>query len=87
MLVQVIPKDSSRKFAANKIVFTFNEYVDLQNIQDNLLVSPVPKANPVVESKLRTVTVKIKASLQRCGKVGPPRTLQKSCSRVGELRG
>ena len=64
VLVQVTPKDSSRSFNANKIVFTFNEYVDLQNIQENLLVSPTPKVNPIVESKLRTVTVKIKDTLE-----------------------
>src|SRR5882757_4216346 len=60
VLVQVTPRDLSLKFSANKIIFTFNEYVDLQSIQENLLVSPTPKSNPVVESKLRTVTVKIK---------------------------
>ena len=64
VLVQVIPKDSTRKFVGNKISFTFNEFVDLQSIQDNLLVSPTPKTNPTVESKLRTVTVKIKDTLE-----------------------
>lgn len=64
VLVQVVPRDSSRSFTANKIVFTFNEYVDLQSIQENLLVSPTPKINPVVESKLKTVTVKIKDTLE-----------------------
>lgn len=64
VLLQVIPKDSSRGFNANRITFTFNEYVDVQSIQDNLLVSPVPKTNPIVESKLRTVTVRIKDTLE-----------------------
>ncbi|MBS1565570.1 MAG: Ig-like domain-containing protein, partial [Bacteroidetes bacterium] len=64
VLVQAVPKDSARRFQGNKIVFTFNEYVELQNIQENLLVSPVAKINPVVESKLKTVTVKIKDTLE-----------------------
>jgi len=64
VLVQVTPKDYSLKFSANKISFTFNEFVDLQSIQENLLVSPTPKINPTVESKLRTVTVKIKDTLE-----------------------
>jgi len=64
ILVQVVPKDSSLKFDGNKITFTFNEYVDLQSIQENLLVSPTPKINPIVESKLKTVTVKIKDTLE-----------------------
>ena len=64
VLVQAVPKDSARKFEGNKIVFTFNEYVEVQSIQENLLVSPTPKINPTVESKLRTVTVKIKDTLE-----------------------
>src|SRR3954470_1752692 len=64
VLMQATPKDSTRSFQGNKITFTFNEYVDLQSIQENLLVSPTPKINPVVESKLRTVTVKIKDTLE-----------------------
>ena len=64
VLVQAVPKDATLKFNANKIVLTFNEYVDLQNIQENLLVSPTPKTNPIVESKLRTVTVRIKDTLE-----------------------
>ncbi len=64
VLVQALPKDASLNFTANKIVLTFNEYVDLQNMQENLLVSPTPKTNPIVESKLRTVTVRIKDTLE-----------------------
>lgn len=50
-------------FQANKIVFTFNEYIVVDNIQKNLLVSPYPKKNPQVEYKLKTVTVKLKDTL------------------------
>ncbi|HEY4149957.1 MAG TPA: Ig-like domain-containing protein [Chitinophagaceae bacterium] len=64
VLVQAVPKDASLKFNSNKIVLTFDEYVDLQSIQENLLVSPTPKSNPVVESKLRTITIKIKDTLE-----------------------
>jgi uncharacterized protein (DUF2141 family) len=64
VLVMATPRDSSFDFTAKKIVFNFNEYVETQNIQENLIVSPVPKINPVVESKLRTVTVKIKDTLE-----------------------
>lgn len=62
-LVSVVPADSSTGFAAKKIVFTFNEFVDLNNIQQNLVISPIPKQYPLVERKLRTVTVKILDSL------------------------
>jgi len=63
-LVSVNPHDSARNFSGKKIVLEFNEFVQLDNIQENLLVSPVPKVNPIVDSKLRTVTVTVKDTLQ-----------------------
>lgn len=58
------PKDSTLNFKGQRIVFSFNEYVTLDQIQENLLVSPTPKIRPTVESKLRTVTVKLRDTLE-----------------------
>ena len=63
-LIKASPADSTRNFTGNRIAFSFYEFVDLQNIQENLLVSPSPKTNPLIESKLNTVTVRIKDSLE-----------------------
>lgn len=64
VLLKSDPGDSTRNFRGDKITFTFDEYVEVQNISDNLLVSPLPKNPPVVDYKLRTVTLKIKDSLE-----------------------
>ncbi len=64
LLVIAKPGDSALNFTGNKIVFTFNEYIQLDNIHDNLLVSPTPKREPVVEAKLKTLTIKIKDTLE-----------------------
>lgn len=64
LLVAVTPKDSSENFNAKRITFSFNEFVEVANVRENLIVSPVPKIDPVVESKLRTVTVRIKDTLE-----------------------
>ncbi|HTL09946.1 MAG TPA: Ig-like domain-containing protein [Chitinophagaceae bacterium] len=64
VLVAVTPKDSSENFNAKRVTFSFNEFVEVANVHDNLIVSPVPKIDPIVESKLRTVTVKIKDTLE-----------------------
>lgn len=64
VLVNANPKDSATQFKSNKIVLTFNEFVDLQNIQDNLLVSPAPVTNPQIDHKLKTITIKLKDSLE-----------------------
>ncbi len=63
-LVSASPKLLSTNFSGNKIVFTFDEYVDeLQELQTNVLVSPYPKLNPEFKSRLKTISVKLKDSL------------------------
>ena len=64
LLVLARPTDSSKNFSGIKIVFEFNEFVQLDNISENLLVSPTPIINPFVEAKLRTITVTIKDTLE-----------------------
>lgn len=64
VLIGVTPKDSSENFNAKKVTFYFNEFVVLDNVHDNLIVSPLPKQEPLVEYKLRTVTIKIKDTLE-----------------------
>lgn len=64
VLLEARPDDSTVNFGAGRITFVFNEYVEVANLQENLIVSPTPKTMPVVESKLRTVTVRIKDTLE-----------------------
>ena len=64
VLINVTPKDSSENFNAKRVTFSFNEFVQIDNVHDNLVVSPVPKQEPVIESKLKTVTIKIKDTLE-----------------------
>jgi hypothetical protein len=63
-LIKASPADSTRNFKNTRINFSFDEFIELQNIQENLLVSPLPKTSPFVESKLNTVSVRIKDSLE-----------------------
>ncbi|HYM92676.1 MAG TPA: Ig-like domain-containing protein, partial [Chitinophagaceae bacterium] len=44
--------------------FSFNEFIDIQNVQENLIVSPLSKSIPDVTSKLNTMTVKLKDTLE-----------------------
>ena len=64
VLLKATPGDSTRNFTGNKITFTFNEFVDVQGIQENLNVSPSPGINPKVDFKLNTVSVKLVDSLE-----------------------
>ena len=64
IMLNVNPRDSVLGFKGKKIVFQFDEYVQLNNVQQQLIVSPSPKVNPVIESKLRTITVTLKDTLE-----------------------
>lgn len=63
VLISSKPADSAKNFTGKKINFEFNEFVELDNVQENLLVSPVPRIPPTVERKLKTVTVTINDTL------------------------
>lgn len=65
LLTKVNPKDSTRNFTGKKIVFEFDEFIaPPENVQENLLISPVPKLTPNITSKLKTLTVTIKDTLE-----------------------
>jgi Bacterial Ig-like domain len=64
VLVKSTPPDSGRNVRTNKITLEFDEYVQLQNAQQQVVISPVPKIMPLIESKLRTVTIRLKDSLE-----------------------
>lgn len=62
-LISATPPDSSRNVRPNRVVLTFNEYVDqLQDVQ-SIIVSPTLPNAPVISSRLRTVTVRFTDTL------------------------
>ncbi len=63
-LVMAFPKDSSINFSSKKITLTFDEYVEAKEMQQNLVVNPLPINLPVVDYKLRNVFVTLKDSLE-----------------------
>ena len=63
-LILALPKDSAKNVTLNKITLTFDEFVEVKEAQTNLIVSPVPKNMPLVDYKLRNVTIKLKDSLE-----------------------
>ena len=64
LLVSAVPKDSSINFTGNRITLNFNEFVDIQNAYENVVVSPLPKNVPTITSNFRTVNIKIKDTLE-----------------------
>jgi hypothetical protein len=64
VLVDADPEVRSLHLNGNKIVLTFDEYIDMKDIHKNLLVSPVPKLMPTVTSHLKVVTITLRDTLQ-----------------------
>ena len=62
-LIKAVPTDSSTRVTSRTIQLYFDEYIEVQQGQDNLLISPLPATAPVIESKLRDLTIKLKDSL------------------------
>ena len=63
-LLSSLPAYKSVEFKGNKITLLFDEYVTLENPFEKLVYSPTPKNNPTAESKLKTITFKIKDTLE-----------------------
>lgn len=64
VLLESTPPNHSVNFNANLITLTFDEYIQLDNPIQNVLVSPLPKKNPFIDFRLKTVTVKLYDTLQ-----------------------
>lgn len=62
-IVKEQPQNQSVNFHGKKIEITFNEYLQLDNIQQNLLVSPPQQVSPVVKAVGKKVTVEMQEDL------------------------
>jgi hypothetical protein len=64
-LLHASPPDSSVNFRASRVVLNFGEYIDLKDVQNNLLFTPTFQNNPVIEAKGRSITIRFRDSLER----------------------
>jgi len=62
-LLNATPPDSTVNFRGDRINFTFDEYVDLQDVQNNLLFAPLFQNNPRVDVKGKTITIHFRDTL------------------------
>ncbi len=64
VLLTAEPTMRAVRVDGKKIILTFDEYIDLKEIRNNLIVSPVPKVMPQVTSHLKVITIEMKDTLQ-----------------------
>lgn len=57
------PKDSSTGIAPKEILISFNEYITTNALQEQLIVSPNMKNNPLVDQRLNMVRIRLSDSL------------------------
>ena len=62
-LIRATPENLSRNVTTNKITLEFNEYIDVQNLQQNLIISPLQNRNPTVIANPRSITLKFRDTL------------------------
>ena len=65
ILVRSSPANGTLNFDENRVVLTFDEYVDVENYQQNVIVSPFPSSFPLVTRKLNTIVVRLRDSLEQ----------------------
>ena len=57
------PKDSSTKIAPKEILISFNEYITTNSLQEQLIVSPSIKNNPLIDQRLNMLRIRLSDSL------------------------
>ena len=62
-VVQATPENHSVNFIGNKIEITFDEYITLENANQNVLISPPLNEKPSIKLSNKTVVIKFKESL------------------------
>ena len=63
-LVMAVPEVNAKNFKSDRITLYFDEYITLDNPFEKITYSPIPKINPNADGKLRTITIKIKDTLE-----------------------
>ena len=62
-VVEAVPENHSTGFGGKKIEITFDEYVTLENANQNVLISPPLSEKPDIRLKNKTVVIKFKENL------------------------
>jgi uncharacterized protein (DUF2141 family) len=63
-LLNATPRDSTLNFRSDRITLNFDEYVDLQDVQNNLLFTPLFQNNPRVDVKGKTINIHFRDTLE-----------------------
>ncbi len=63
-VVEAVPPNYSTNFSADKIMITFDEYLDMGNFTQELIVSPPMEEQPVVKMRNKTLIIEFEEELK-----------------------
>ena len=63
VVVEAVPENHSINFTGKKIEITFDEYITLENANQNVMISPPLSEKPDIKLKNKTVVIKFKEDL------------------------
>jgi hypothetical protein len=63
-LLSAEPRDSSVNFRGDRIQLNFDEYVDLQDLSNNVLFTPLFTSNPPIDVRGKAVTIRFERPLE-----------------------
>jgi uncharacterized protein (UPF0333 family) len=63
-LINASPSDKALNVTSKTITLQFDEYVDLEDAYSKITISPTQKLQPEITKKLKTVSIKLKDSLE-----------------------
>ncbi len=62
-LITAFPKDSAINVSTKKITLTFDEFVEVKDIAQQVLINPLPESQPNIDYKLKNVFINLKDAL------------------------
>ena len=63
MMIRATPQNAALNVKSAKIQLQFDEFVELKNPSEQIIISPYPEKQPTIEAKLKTVSIRLKDSL------------------------
>ena len=63
VVVEAVPENRNINFTGKKIEITFDEYITLENANQNVMISPPMTEKPDIKLKNKTVVIKFKEDL------------------------
>ncbi|MBS4044082.1 MAG: Ig-like domain-containing protein [Chitinophagaceae bacterium] len=63
VLIIAFPKDSAINVTSKKITLTFDEFVEVKDISQQVVINPLPETQPNIDYKLKNIFINFKDSL------------------------